>query len=60
MQFAEHLDLDGSQSPEGVGRTVVALMQDPSLMGFTGRALSGAELADRYDVGVSIEPPAHP
>lgn len=53
MQFAEHLDLDGSQSPEGVGRTVVALMQDPSLMDFTGRALSVAELADRYNVDVS-------
>lgn len=53
MQFAEHLNLDGSQSPEGVGRTIVALMQDPNLMDWTGRGLSIAELARRYDVDVT-------
>lgn len=53
MQFAEHLDLDGSQSPEGVGRTVVALMQDPCLMDLTGQILLAADLADRYDVDVA-------
>lgn len=53
MQYAEHLNLDGSQSPEGVGRTVVALVHDPGLMDLTGRALSVAELADRYDLDVT-------
>jgi NAD(P)-dependent dehydrogenase (short-subunit alcohol dehydrogenase family) len=53
MQFAEHLDLDGSQSPEGVGRTVVALMRDPRLMDLTGQILEVAELADRYDLDVA-------
>ena len=53
MQFAEHLPMDGSQSPEGVGRTVVALMRDPRLMDLTGRALAVAELADRYGVDAS-------
>lgn len=53
MQFAEHLNLDGSQSPEGVGRSVVALMQDPRRMDLTGRALGVAELADRYGVNVT-------
>ena len=53
MQFAEHLDLERSQSPEGIGRTVVALMRDPELIGLTGRALSVAELADHYDLDVT-------
>jgi len=39
MQFAEHLDLTGSQSPEGVGRAIAALMQDPRLMDLTGQIL---------------------
>jgi len=50
MQFAEYLDLGGSQSPEGVGRTVVALMQDPHLMDLSGLVLTVAELGDRYGV----------
>ncbi len=33
------LDLTGSQSPEGVGRAVVALAGDPDLLSLTGRAL---------------------
>jgi NAD(P)-dependent dehydrogenase (short-subunit alcohol dehydrogenase family) len=53
MQFAEHLDLNGSQSPEGVGRAVVALMRDPHLMEHTGQILEVAELADRYEVDVA-------
>ncbi len=50
MQFAEHLDLTNSQSPEGVGRVVAALAADPDLMSLTGRALAVAELAKRYSV----------
>jgi len=53
MQFAEHLELDGSQSPEGVGRTIVALMRDPHLMDLTGQILEVADLAERYEVDVS-------
>ncbi len=53
MQFAEHLDLEDSQSPEGIGRAVLALMGDPDLMDLTGRAVAVAELADRYGVDVS-------
>jgi NAD(P)-dependent dehydrogenase (short-subunit alcohol dehydrogenase family) len=53
MQFAEHLDLDGSQSPEGVGRVVAAVADDPGVMALTGRALDVAELAGRYDVDVT-------
>lgn len=50
MQFADHLDLAGSQSPEGVGRVVAALAADESVMSLTGRALTVAELARRYGV----------
>ncbi len=53
MQFAEHLDLTRSQSPEGVGRAVVALAADPDLMALSGQALSVAALAARYGIDVS-------
>jgi NAD(P)-dependent dehydrogenase (short-subunit alcohol dehydrogenase family) len=52
MQFAEHLDLTGSQSPEGVGRAIVALADDPQVLDLTGRAISVSELADRYQLDV--------
>jgi NAD(P)-dependent dehydrogenase (short-subunit alcohol dehydrogenase family) len=50
MQFAEHLDLTGSQSPEGVGRVVAALAADPEVMSLTGSVASVADLAQRYGV----------
>jgi NAD(P)-dependent dehydrogenase (short-subunit alcohol dehydrogenase family) len=50
MQFAEHLDLASSQSPEGVGRVVAALAADPAVLALSGRALHVAELAERYGV----------
>ncbi|WP_433040959.1 SDR family NAD(P)-dependent oxidoreductase [Dactylosporangium sp. CS-033363] len=53
MQFAEHLDLTGAQSAEGVGRVVAALAADPGLMSLTGRALVVADLASHYDVDVT-------
>jgi dehydrogenase/reductase SDR family protein 1 len=53
MQFAEHLDLTGSQSPEGVGRVVAALAADGDVLSLTGRALVVAELAARYGVDVT-------
>lgn len=53
MQFADHLDLSRSQSPEGVGRAVTALAADPELMTHSGRVLSVDELAMRYGVDIS-------
>jgi NAD(P)-dependent dehydrogenase (short-subunit alcohol dehydrogenase family) len=53
MQFAEHLDLTDSQSPEGVGRVVLALTRDPDLMDLTGQVLEVADLAARYQVDVT-------
>ena len=50
MQFAEHLDLTDSQSPEGIGRAVAALAADRQVMSLTGQALVVADLAKRYGV----------
>ena len=50
MQFAEHLDLADSQSPEGAGRVIAALAADDEAMSLTGRAVSISELAARYGV----------
>ncbi|MEW1839188.1 hypothetical protein AB0392_14630 [Nonomuraea angiospora] len=52
MQFAEHLDLADSQSPQGVGRVVAALASDARVMAFTGQSLHVAELARRYGVDI--------
>jgi NAD(P)-dependent dehydrogenase (short-subunit alcohol dehydrogenase family) len=53
MQFAEHLDLTGSQSPEGVGRVVAALAADQTARSLTGRVLTVEELAKRYGIDVA-------
>jgi NAD(P)-dependent dehydrogenase (short-subunit alcohol dehydrogenase family) len=54
MQFAEHLDLTGSQSPEGVGRVIAALAVDHERTSLTGKAISVDELAERYGVEVNV------
>jgi NAD(P)-dependent dehydrogenase (short-subunit alcohol dehydrogenase family) len=53
LQFAAQLDLAGSQSPEGVGRAIVALASDPELLSLTGQALGIEDLAVRYGIDVS-------
>jgi len=53
LQFAEHLDLTDSQSPAGVGRVIAALAADDAVMSLTGRALSVADLAERYRVDIT-------
>ena len=45
MQFAGHLDLTDSQSPEGVGRIKAAPAADAGVMSLTGCVLTVAELA---------------
>lgn len=52
LQFADQLNLTGSQSPEGVGRAVAALAADPGVLRLTGQALSIADLAGRYGIDV--------
>jgi NAD(P)-dependent dehydrogenase (short-subunit alcohol dehydrogenase family) len=53
MLFADQVDLSASQSPEGVGRAVVALAADPEVMSLTGQVLTVKALAARYGVDVS-------
>ena len=53
MQFAQYLDLSQSQSPEGVGRAVAALADDPDVLTLTGQALPVDALATRYGIDVS-------
>ena len=53
MQFAEHLDLARSQSPEDVGRVVAALADDPDRGSENGKALSVEGLAVRYGTGIT-------
>lgn len=53
MQFADQLDLAGSQSPEGVGRAISALAADSDRLSLTGQALYIADLAARYGIDVS-------
>lgn len=53
LQFAEQVDLTGSQSPEGIGRAIAALADDPEPMALTGQALSVELLATRYGVDVT-------
>ena len=48
MKAAEHLDLSNSESPQFIGRAVVALASDAYLMNKTGRVLIAAELAQDY------------
>jgi len=48
MQFADQLDLSGSQSPEGVGRVIAALAADPGKASLSGRALTVSDLAATY------------
>jgi NAD(P)-dependent dehydrogenase (short-subunit alcohol dehydrogenase family) len=53
MQFAERLDLTGSQSAEGVGVAIAALADDPDRLSLTGQQLTVAALAARYGIDVS-------
>jgi dehydrogenase/reductase SDR family protein 1 len=48
MRAAEWLDLSNSESPEFIGRGVVALADDPDVMNKSGMVLVAAELAREY------------
>lgn len=48
MQAAEWLDLSNSESPQFIGRAVVALATDPKIMDKTGDILVAASLAQEY------------
>lgn len=48
MEAAEWLDLSNSESPQFVGRAVVALAADPRVIEKTGKVLIAASLAEEY------------
>jgi dehydrogenase/reductase SDR family protein 1 len=48
MEAAQWLDLTNSESPEFVGRAVVALATDPDALRHTGKVLVAAALAKEY------------
>ena len=48
MKASEHLDLSNSESPQFIGRAIVALASDPKLMNKTGQVLIAAQLAQDY------------
>jgi NAD(P)-dependent dehydrogenase (short-subunit alcohol dehydrogenase family) len=48
MEAAQFLDLSNSESPEFIGRAVVALATDPDVLRHTGKVLVAADLATEY------------
>jgi dehydrogenase/reductase SDR family protein 1 len=48
MEAAQWLDLSNSESPEFIGRAVVALASDPDVLRHTGKVLVAASLATEY------------
>jgi dehydrogenase/reductase SDR family protein 1 len=48
MEAAQFLDLSNSESPDFIGRAVVALATDPDVMRHTGKVLVVASLATEY------------
>jgi dehydrogenase/reductase SDR family protein 1 len=48
MEAAQWLDLSNSESPEFIGRAVVALAGDPNAMRYSGQVLVAAALAREY------------
>jgi NAD(P)-dependent dehydrogenase (short-subunit alcohol dehydrogenase family) len=48
MEAAAYLDLSNSESPEFIGRAVVALANDPDVMEKTGDVLVAAAVAEEY------------
>jgi NAD(P)-dependent dehydrogenase (short-subunit alcohol dehydrogenase family) len=50
MEAAAWLDLSNSESPEFIGEVVVGLATDPSVAGYSGKAVVAAELAQIYGI----------
>jgi hypothetical protein len=48
MEAAQWLDLTNSESPQFIGRAVVALAVDPKVMSKSGKVLVAARLALEY------------
>lgn len=50
LAAADWLDLSNSESPEFIGRVVVALAADPDVMRYTGQVLIAAAVANSYGI----------
>ena len=48
MEAAAYLDLSNSESPQFVGRAVVALAADPNVLAMSGSVLVAAACATKY------------
>lgn len=62
LKFAEYFDMSNVESPQFVGRAVLALALDPKVMDKSGRGLVVAELGQEYkftDVDGSQPRPTH-
>ncbi|MGN6795205.1 MAG: SDR family NAD(P)-dependent oxidoreductase [Streptosporangiaceae bacterium] len=53
LQFADQVDLSGSQSPEGIGRAIAALAADPDRVILSGQICTVTDLASRYGIDVT-------
>jgi hypothetical protein len=51
MEAAAFLDLSNSESPQFIGRAVVALASDSNIMQKSGQVLVAASLAQEYSFG---------
>jgi hypothetical protein len=59
MQYADRLDLTGSQSPEQIGRAIAALADDLDLLNLTRRGRSASMLRpSRTGSTYGVDPPA--
>ena len=50
MRSAKHFDMSNSESPQFIGRVVVALANDPNIMKKSGQVLVAAQEALEYDI----------
>ena len=48
MRASEFLDLSNSESPQYIGRVIVALYNDPALMEKSGKTFVAAQLGSEY------------
>jgi hypothetical protein len=50
MRNAKHFDMSNSESPQFIGRVVVALATDPNIMQKSGKVLVAAQEALEYGI----------
>ncbi len=48
LKFAQHFDMSNTESPQFIGRAVLALSRDPQVMAKSGQGLVVAQIAQEY------------